>query len=127
MKKLLNLFVVAALVLAPVLAVTPAVAADDDYDWNSFWDEVEEESDKDNKDDGGILAGFGILTCCLMIIPLLIWLAISYFVVYKDAVKNNVSSPILWLLVTFFFGLLGLLIYFLVGKKNAKPVAAKAE
>ena len=63
--------------------------------------------------------GFGIMTMyCICVLGLfLIWGGISYLI-YKDAVKNNVDNPILWALLTFFFGVIGLLIYFLVAKNK---------
>lgn len=110
------------------LVAAPAVAqTDDEVDWDEFWEDVEKDLEEDTDADEAFWAGFGLLTCCFAFIPMLIWAAISYFVVYKDAQNNNVSSPGLWFAVTFFFGLLGLLLYFLVGKKSGGAEKPKEE
>lgn len=59
----------------------------------------------------GIIIGFGI--------PV----ALAYFV-YKDAEKNNVENSIAWALVTFFTGVIGLLIYFFAIKPAAEQKRA---
>ena len=42
------------------------------------------------------------------------------FWVYSDAKKNSPHSPFLWALVVFFGGLLGLLLYFLLGRTGRR-------
>jgi hypothetical protein len=39
-----------------------------------------------------------------------IWIGISYWV-YKDANERNMNSPALWGLLTFFAGLIGVVLY----------------
>lgn len=56
--------------------------------------------------------------CCSVLVSLLIPFAFAYWV-YKDAVKNKVDSPMLWALITFFFTLIGLLIYLLAIRPDA--------
>lgn len=38
------------------------------------------------------------------------------FWVYSDAKRNSPHSPVLWALVVFFGGFLGLLLYFILGR-----------
>ena len=61
-----------------------------------------------------------LLCCCFWLV---IALVISYLV-YKDAQKNNVDNPMLWAIVTFFLGLIGVVIYLLVARNNAKPASS---
>lgn len=113
MKKLFSLLAIAALIVAPVFAVaaTTSVQAESSYDWD--WD-----YNSSSDDDDGFLAGMSLVTfCCIGCVPLLIWLGVT-FLIYKDAAKNNVDNPILWALLVFFFSWIGLLLYFLVGKKK---------
>ncbi len=58
--------------------------------------------------------GFGVIAlyCCIACIPLIILVALAVFV-YKDAEKYKVENGALWAVLTFFTGLVGLLIYFL--------------
>ncbi len=68
---------------------------------------------------GGLFATFGIaLYCCIACVPLVILVALAYYV-YKDAQKNNVENAALWAVLTFFTGLIGLLIYFLAIRPDA--------
>lgn len=75
---------------------------------------------------GGIFATAGLaFYCCVLCIPLIIVLALAYYV-YKDATKYEVENPILWALLTLFTGVIGLLIYFLAIKPEAvKKMEAK--
>ena len=67
----------------------------------------------------GSAASIGI---CLVI--WIIWLAVAYWA-YGDAKRKCMDSPIVWALVVFFLGLIGLIIYFVVRKdkcqKNQPP------
>jgi Na+-driven multidrug efflux pump len=56
--------------------------------------------------------------CFICCVPLIIS-SICAFVVHKDAKKNNVENAVLWTAVSFFFPLIGLLIYFLAIKPEA--------
>ena len=52
------------------------------------------------------------------LIFLLIFLAVTYWV-YQDAQKNSQHSAFLWALVVFLAPLLGLVLYFLLGRNGA--------
>jgi hypothetical protein len=67
---------------------------------------------------GGIFAGFGLIWCCIMCVPFVILLGLAIFV-YKDAEKNKVENGVLWAILTFFTGIIGLLIYLLAIKPEA--------
>ncbi|MCS7317379.1 MAG: hypothetical protein NZZ41_03540 [Candidatus Dojkabacteria bacterium] len=54
--------------------------------------------------------------CCILLIP---WLYICYWV-YVDSKKLNVENSILWVLLTLFTGIVGLLIYLLAIRPEAK-------
>jgi hypothetical protein len=60
---------------------------------------------------GAGLAFIGIVLWILFAIVLPIW-------TYSDAQENSPHSPVLWALVVFFGGLLGFLLYFLLGRGN---------
>lgn len=45
---------------------------------------------------------------------------VAPFWVYVDAQDNSPQSAVLWALVTFFGGLLGLLLYFLIGREPGR-------
>jgi apolipoprotein N-acyltransferase len=63
-------------------------------------------------------AGVGILfTCFCYLIGLVIEIALTYWV-YTDAKKRGNPNAVLWGVLTFFLGLLGLLIYILVGRNQ---------
>lgn len=69
-----------------------------------------------------MFASFGfiwIFACLIMIVSYGVLFAISY-IVYRDAKKNNIDNPILWGLLTFFTGLIGIVLYFLIGKNQNK-------
>jgi len=68
---------------------------------------------------GGLFASMGIaLYCCIACVPLIILIALAYCV-YKDAQKYQVENAALWAVLTFFTGLIGLLIYFLAIRPDA--------
>ena len=76
---------------------------------------------------GGLFAGgLGIVIyCCIACVPLIILLGLAYYV-YKDANKYQVENAALWALLTFFTGIVGLLIYFLAIRPEAiKKMEAK--
>ncbi|WP_227353345.1 PLDc N-terminal domain-containing protein [Haladaptatus salinisoli] len=71
------------------------------------------------------MAGEGLL---LLFALLFFALAIILpFWVYSDAQKNSPHSPVLWALVVFFGGLLGLLLYFIIGRtgRGGRPTRAQ--
>ncbi len=59
-----------------------------------------------------------IAICCGAVIGLAIQIGITYWV-YKDAKKNKAGNEVLWAVITFFTGLLGLLIYALAIRPEA--------
>ena len=59
-----------------------------------------------------------VWVCCIIIFAMAIPAALAVFV-YKDAQKNHVDNPIVWALLTFFFNVIGLLIYFLAIRPDA--------
>jgi len=83
------------------------------------------------------IASWGIasiaLACCSVVVGLAIMIGMTYWV-YKDAKKNRVENEILWAAITFFTGIIGLLIYVLAIRPEAvkkmggaKPEPAKEE
>lgn len=66
----------------------------------------------------GLVFGSILLYCCILCVPLIIWTVVSYLV-YKDAVKNNVDNAALWGILVFFFSVVGILIYFLAIRPEA--------
>lgn len=66
------------------------------------------------------LFGLGSLAyiCCVCILPLVLGAVLAY-IVYKDAQKNQVENAALWAILTFFFSLIGLLVYFLAIRPEA--------
>ena len=64
--------------------------------------------------------------CAIGLISTIIWLLVSIWV-KKDAEANNVDSPILWGVLVFFLGIIGLLIYLLAIKPKAVASRAKYE
>ena len=54
----------------------------------------------------------------IWLIFLLIFLAVTYWV-YQDAQKNSQHAAFLWALVVFIAPLLGLVLYFLLGREGA--------
>lgn len=64
---------------------------------------------------GGTMLAVYVCVCCIsLIVPI-----ICAVIVYKDAQKNNVENAILWTVISFFFPLIGLLVYFLAIKPEA--------
>ncbi|WP_227374780.1 PLDc N-terminal domain-containing protein [Haladaptatus halobius] len=47
--------------------------------------------------------------------------------VYNDAQENSPHSPVLWALVVFFGGLLGLLLYFIIGRTGRGRRPSRAQ
>jgi glucose uptake protein GlcU len=55
----------------------------------------------------------------IWLIFFLIGLALTYWV-YQDAKKNSQNSAFLWAVVVFLAPILGLVLYFLLGRKGAR-------
>lgn len=66
---------------------------------------------------GAGFAGFAFLLFLVMAIVLPIW-------VYSDAQQNSPHSAALWALVTFFGGILGLLLYVILGRDTTRSGAS---
>ncbi len=62
--------------------------------------------------------GTAVWLICACCVPLIIGGVLAY-VVYMDAQKNKVENAALWAVLTFFFNLLGILIYFLAIRPDA--------
>ncbi len=82
------------------------VTAYDSYE-NSYYDE----NFADESQDDGLWILWVIIG--LMIIFFLIWIGVSIWV-YKDAKKRGEDSPVIWLLVTLFGGLVGLIVWLVI-------------
>lgn len=73
---------------------------------------------------GDAAAATGIATvsllvyCCFLVVWLGVVVGLTYYV-YKDTKKYNVENGILWVLLTFFFNIVGFLIYFLAIRPDA--------
>ena len=65
-----------------------------------------------------LLAGVGSVVCG--IVWFVIWLLIGIWA-YKDAKKKCMDSPIIWFLVVFFLGIIGLIIYIVIRKDKCQP------
>ncbi len=59
------------------------------------------------------------LCLVLPIVWFIIWLLVAIWA-YKDAKRRGADSPIVWFLVVFFLGLIGLIIY-IVARPKPKP------
>jgi hypothetical protein len=70
-------------------------------------------------DNGGSGAGLfgGLFGCICGLIGLAIEVFILYWV-YTDAKKRGNPNAILWVVVTFFLGLIGLILYVLIGRNQ---------
>ncbi len=62
-------------------------------------------------------AWFGIV-CCSIIFSFTIN-AVCAYIIYNDAIKNNIDNAILWAIFGFFFSWIAILIYFLAIKPGA--------
>ncbi len=67
----------------------------------------------------------GVLGCLIGVIVLFVWLYVLYWV-YKDA-KRRGKSGALWLIIVFFLGIIGLIIWLIVRPKEIKGEKAVVE
>jgi len=108
----LNAKVIAATsALASVVMTVPVLA--NGYDYNYTYGAA--------SDAAAATAGLGfsvVWLCCVCIVPLVVGGILAY-VVYNDAKKNNVENAALWAVITFFFSVIGLLVYYLAIKPEA--------
>ena len=69
-------------------------------------------------DDGGLAALIGGgFSCICGLIGLAIAIGAAYWV-YNDAKKRGNPNAVLWAVVTFFFTLIGLILYMLIGRNQ---------
>ncbi len=130
---------VAAMLFVTVGAV-PAMAQSYDYsygDYEAYLDSAYSDYAAASTAAATGIASWGVasivLTCCGILLGLAIQFGLTYWV-YKDAKKNKADNEVLWALITFFTGLIGLLIYVLAIRPEAvrkmggaKPEPAKEE
>lgn len=70
---------------------------------------------------GGLFAATWGIIFVIICVTYVLWIALAVWI-YKDAKNSKVENPALWAIIVLFFGLIGLLLYFLVGKKsNSTP------
>jgi membrane protease YdiL (CAAX protease family) len=98
--KKLSLIALAFIVMS--LAITTAVSAYDDWPYDTTTDE----------EAAAFLFGYSLVCCFVMFIPWIIWLILGIWV-YKDAEKRG-KSGILWFLIVFVLGIIGLIIWLVV-------------
>lgn len=110
-KKLVALGATGATYLA---SATPVLAQ---YDYYYDYADV-----VDSSAAAGIFGVTSLLACCIPLIAVIVSVVLA-IVVYKDAQKNKVENPILWALLTLFFSLIGLLVYYLAIRPDAMKKA----
>ncbi len=71
-----------------------------------------------------IAGAFGIGTFVIVCIAIIVQIVLTIWV-YKDAKKRNANAA-LWAILTFLFGIIGLIIYLLAGRKSGTPVSTPA-
>ncbi len=72
--------------------------------------------------DWAFLGLFGLGFACVIGI-FIVWIILAIWA-YKDAKKRCMSSPIIWFLVVFFLGIIGLIIYVIVRKDECQKQQA---
>jgi len=113
-KNVLRLGSIALTTVLFLFASVPVLAQRYDYDWD--W------ATYTTATDAGLFGLSGIalfVFWCCMICGLVIVPFVLAFIVYSDAKKKNVENPALWAVLTFFFNLIGLIIYFFVIRPEA--------
>jgi hypothetical protein len=96
--KKISIFALALILLS--LAITSLASAD------------REDFDDLDDDDEALFLGLSGLICVIILIPFIIGIIIAIWV-YKDAEKRG-SSGVLWLLIVFVTGIIGLIIWLVV-------------
>ena len=95
-----------------------------EYDYNpqsggsSGGDENNEGPSTEEMTTFAILAGVGSVVCG--IVWFIIWLLIALWA-YKDSKKKCMDHPILWFLLVFLLGIIGLIIYIIIRKDQCQP------
>lgn len=69
-----------------------------------------------------IAGAFGIGTFVIVCIAIIVQIVLTVWV-YKDAKKRNANAA-LWAILTFLFGIIGLIVYLLAGRKSGTPAPA---
>jgi hypothetical protein len=87
---------------------------------NPFWNVAARLPSAQSDADSGI----GFLLCCYGLV-LLVYLALVVWV-YNDASGRGVNNAGLWALLVFFTPIIGLIIYFLVGRDQGTRYPAEA-
>jgi hypothetical protein len=97
MEKIKKLSIIALASIVLSLAIS-SLAGAYDYSYSSY--------------DEAAFLGFGLVMCVLYLIILVVWIIVAIWA-YKDAEKRGMNG-LLWALVVFFLGLIGLIIYIVV-------------
>lgn len=66
------------------------------------------------------MAGEAVLLVFALVLFVVLAVVIPLWV-YSDAQRNSPHSAVLWALVVFFGGVLGILLYFIIGRRPAAP------
>lgn len=114
MKKIISSIVAFVLVSTGFLACTSLVLAQTDDLTYSYTNTSSDLTDEQ----ASALAGTTLIVVIVSICCGLLIAAGLAYLVYSDAKKNNVPNGVLWAVLTFFFGIIPLLIYFLAIKKK---------
>jgi hypothetical protein len=102
--------------IATLLTLATAVHASG-YDYTDYYTDLAAASAASSSlGAAGLVAT--LITCCIPI-AWLIFSVVVAIVVYKDAEKNKVENGVIWALLTFFFNIIGLLVYYLAIKPEA--------
>lgn len=56
----------------------------------------------------------------LFLIWLVLWIALLYWV-WTDAEENSTHSSVMWVVIVFFAGLIGLILYVIFGRDDTDP------
>lgn len=64
----------------------------------------------------GFLFGFGFLSFILWVVYIILWVGVLIDILKSDF--RGGSDKIVWLLVVFFLPLIGLILYFVIGKSQ---------
>lgn len=110
----------AALAVSGLALFPAAVLAQYNYDYNYSYDLA------DDTASGLFGLGSTALCCICGAVAWIVWAGLAVWV-YKDAQKKGVDNPILWALLTFFFGFIGLLVYVLTQRNKAGTSATETK
>lgn len=105
MNKLKKLSIIGLAYVLFSIAITSLAGAYDTYNYDTT--------------DSNLFLGLGALVCGVIVVIWIVWLVLAIWV-YKDAKKRGMNG-ILWALIVFFLGIIGLIIYLLVRSSNKGP------